>query len=94
MPTYEYECLSCSHQFEQSQSMTADPIKICPICQGTVKRLISRGGGIILKGSGFYQTDYRSSAYQKQAQADKKPSESAPKPSVPSGGSDSASPKP
>ena len=82
MPTYEYECQSCSHHFEQSQSIKADPIRICPACQGTVKRLISRGAGIIFKGSGFYQTDYRSPAYQKQAQAEKKSSEPASKPSA------------
>ena len=83
MPTYEYECQNCSHHFEQFQSIKADPIKICPACQGTVKRLIGRGAGIIFKGSGFYQTDYRSSAYQKQAQADKKSSEPASKPASP-----------
>jgi putative FmdB family regulatory protein len=85
MPTYEYECQKCSHHFEQFQSMTADPIQICPVCEGVVKRLISRGGGIIFKGSGFYQTDYRSSDYKKKAEADKKPSESVQKPSAPSG---------
>ena len=79
MPTYEYECQKCSHHFEQFQSITAEPIQICPVCQGAVKRLIGRGGGIIFKGSGFYQTDYRSSNYQKQAQAEKKSSEPAKK---------------
>ncbi len=82
MPTYESECESCSHHFEQFQPTTADPIKICPACRGSVKRLIGRGAGIIFKGSGFYQTDYRSSTYQKQAQADKKSSEPASKPST------------
>jgi len=85
MPTYEYECESCLHHFEQFQPITADPVKICPACQGMVKRLIGRGAGIIFKGSGFYQTDHRSSTYQKQAQAEKKSSEPASKPSAPSG---------
>lgn len=71
MPTYEYECSQCSHRFEQFQSIKAEPIKICPVCKGEPRRLISRGAGIIFKGSGFYQTDYRSSSYQKKAEADK-----------------------
>ena len=72
MPTYEYQCDACSHQFEQFQSITAEAIKICPVCKGSVRRLIGRGGGIIFKGTGFYQTDYRSTSYQKKAEAEKK----------------------
>ena len=72
MPTYEYVCQNCSHRFEAFQSMTADPIKQCPQCdKKKVKRLIGSGAGLIFKGSGFYQTDYRSSGYQKEASADK-----------------------
>lgn len=71
MPTYEYECQACGYRFEQLQSIKAEPIKICPKCQGNVKRLLSAGAGFIFKGSGFYQTDYRSSAYKKKAEADK-----------------------
>ena len=74
MPTYEYKCDACSHQFEQFQSMKAEPVKICPQCQDSVRRLIGSGAGIIFKGSGFYQTDYRSSSYQKKADAEKKTS--------------------
>lgn len=59
MPTYEYECSSCGHNFEVSQNITAKPLKICPKCKGQVKRLISSGAGFIFKGSGFYSTDYR-----------------------------------
>lgn len=59
MPTYEYECKSCGHLFEVSQSMTAKPLKKCPKCLKGVKRLIGAGAGIIFKGSGFYATDYR-----------------------------------
>lgn len=75
MPTYEYECPSCKHQFEVSQPMTAQPVNKCPKCGNKVKRLIGSGGGIIFsrsssavsggipplagKGSGFYATDYK-----------------------------------
>lgn len=79
MPTYEYECSQCSHRFEQFQSIKAEPIKICPVCKGEPRRLISRGAGIIFKGSGFYQTDYRSSSYQKKAEADNPPAQSTDK---------------
>ena len=76
MPTYEYQCDSCSHAFEQYQSIKDEPIKVCPVCQKPVRRLIGSGGGILFKGSGFYQTDYRSSGYQKKAEAEKKPAQS------------------
>ncbi len=59
MPTYEYRCKKCNHEFEEFQSITADPIKICPRCEGRVERLISAGNGLIFKGSGFYITDYK-----------------------------------
>jgi len=73
MPTYEYECTKCEHRFEKFQSMTEKHVKTCPACKGKVKRLIGGGGGILFKGSGFYQTDYRSSSYQKKAESEKKP---------------------
>jgi putative FmdB family regulatory protein len=57
MPTYEYECKKCSHHFEVFQSMSDEPIKKCPKCGKTVRRLISGGAGVIFKGSGFYVTD-------------------------------------
>jgi putative FmdB family regulatory protein len=59
MPTYEYECRKCGHRFEKFQSITAPPVKTCPQCRGKVARLLSGGAGIIFKGSGFYQTDYK-----------------------------------
>jgi putative FmdB family regulatory protein len=57
MPTYEYECKSCSHTFEAFQSMSEPPLKTCPQCGKEVRRLINGGSGIIFKGSGFYVTD-------------------------------------
>lgn len=72
MPTYEYECTHCGHEFERFQSMTEPPVKRCPECRHKVKKLLSGGAGIIFKGSGFYQTDYRSSEYKKQAKDEKK----------------------
>ena len=72
MPTYDYQCNACEHTFEKFQSITARPIRKCPKCgKRTVKRLIGTGAGIIFKGSGFYQTDYRSEAYKKAAAKDK-----------------------
>jgi putative FmdB family regulatory protein len=62
MPTYDYECSKCGHKFEKFQSMTSEPIKKCPKCKGRVERLIGGGGGIIFKGSGFYQNDYKKSS--------------------------------
>lgn len=68
MPTYEYLCKDCGYQFEQFQSITADSLKICPQCDKKgLKRLIGSGSGVIFKGSGFYQTDYRSENYKKAA---------------------------
>ena len=68
MPTYEYECRECGHFFEKFQSMKDERIKTCPECNGPVDRLFGTGAGIIFKGSGFYETDYRSDSYQKGAQ--------------------------
>ncbi len=67
MPTYEYECDSCGYKFEKFQSITARPVRVCPKCGGEVTRLISAGSGVIFKGSGFYETDYRSAEYKKKA---------------------------
>ena len=79
MPTYEYICDSCEHRFEEFQSITADPIKACPICsKKKVRRLISSGAGVIFKGSGFYCTDYRDQGYKTAAQADNKTGSESP----------------
>ena len=71
MPTYQYRCPECGYEFEEFQSMTEPPVDKCPRCPGKPQRLISGGAGILFKGSGFYQTDYRSSSYQKDAQKEK-----------------------
>ncbi len=75
MPTYEYVCDACGHEFELFQSMSASVKRKCPECgKLKLKRLIGIGSGVIFKGSGFYQTDYRSDSYKKAAEADKKAS--------------------
>ena len=71
MPTYEYECKSCGYLFEEFQSITAPPSKVCPKCGGKVRRLIGKGSAVIFKGSGFYATDYRSEEYKKKAKEEK-----------------------
>ena len=65
MPTYDYVCHSCGHELEVFQSMTEAPKRKCPEC-GTMKlqRQIGMGAGILFKGTGFYETDYRSSSYE------------------------------
>ncbi len=71
MPTYEYECDRCGHRFEEFQMYSEAPLKKCPECKkNALRRLFGTGGGIIFKGSGFYQTDYRSEAYKSAAKAD------------------------
>ena len=75
MPTYEYDCAKCHHQFELVQPIANQALKVCPKdkCgmkrwgKGKVKRAISTGGGLIFKGSGFYITDYRSDSYKQAA---------------------------
>lgn len=72
MPTYDYVCDACEHAFEEFQSMSAKVLKKCPECgKLKLRRLIGTGAGVIFKGAGFYETDYRSDSYQKDAKADK-----------------------
>ena len=72
MPTYEYICESCRYKFERFQSISARPIHKCPKCgKGRLKRLIGAGSGVIFKGTGFYQTDYRSESYKKAEKSEK-----------------------
>ena len=76
MPTYDYVCKRCEHKWELFQSITANPKRKCPDCgKLSAKRVLGPGAGIIFKGSGFNQTDYRSPAYKKAAAADKKAQE-------------------
>lgn len=78
MPTYEYICEKCGHQFDLFQRISAPVLKTCPQEQcgqkkwgkGQVKRKIGTGSGIIFKGSGFYVTDYRSDNYKAAAKSD------------------------
>ncbi|BCU75901.1 FmdB family zinc ribbon protein [Luteolibacter sp. LG18] len=72
MPNYDYECQACGHRFEVFQSMNDAKLTDCPQdgCGGMVKRLLGTGAGLLFKGGGFYQTDYRSSSYQAGAKAD------------------------
>jgi len=85
MPTYEYVCEKCGHQFEKIQPISARPLTVCPKedCaqrrwgKGKVKRAISTGGGLIFKGTGFYTTDYRSEKYKEAAKKDVAPAKSS-----------------
>jgi putative FmdB family regulatory protein len=78
MPTYDYQCTACKHRFEQFQSMKDKPLRKCPACgKPALERLIGTGAAVIFKGSGFYQTDYRSEGYKKAAEADAKPASDA-----------------
>ena len=71
MPTYDYACAACGHRFEEFQSMSAAPLQKCPACKKSkLERLIGAGAGVIFKGSGFYQTDYRGSSYASDAKKD------------------------
>ena len=73
MPTYDYQCNACDHTFELFQSIKAPIKRKCPECgKNKLRRLFGTGAAIIFKGSGFYQTDYRSKSYKKRAADDKK----------------------
>ena len=106
MPTYDYVCDACGHEFEAFESIKANPQSLCPACEKhTLRRKIGPGAAILFKGSGFYQTDYRSDSYKKAAKADtssgssggaasgggesSKSSSPSPSPSSPSAGSGS-----
>jgi putative FmdB family regulatory protein len=74
MPTYDYRCKACGHRFELFQAMSARPKRRCPECgRNALERLIGTGAALLFKGSGFYQTDYRSEGYKKAVQAEGKP---------------------
>jgi len=91
MPTYEYRCNSCGHQCDIFQSIKDRPLRKCPACAKlSMKRLIGSGAGIIFRGSGFYETDYRSESYLSQA---RKESSSASEASADTGKTEKSSPK-
>jgi len=71
MPTYEYRCKKCGHQFELFHSIKDESIKRCPKCGGRAVRVPAGGAGILFKGSGFYITDYRSKSYREKAKQEK-----------------------
>ena len=80
MPTYDYECTACDHTFELFQSISEPVKRKCPACgKSKLRRLFGTGAALLFKGSGFYQTDYRSESYKKAAASDK-PSDSGNKP--------------
>jgi putative FmdB family regulatory protein len=71
MPTYEYACEGCGHRFEEMQSFSEEPLSKCPACKKKkLKRLFGTGAAVLFKGSGFYETDYRSESYKADAQKD------------------------
>lgn len=96
MPTYQYVCEKCGHEFEKFQPISANALEVCPedLCakkrwaRGKVKRAISAGAGLIFKGSGFYITDYRSDKYKEAAKKDVAPSSSSDSGSKSSSGGD------
>jgi putative FmdB family regulatory protein len=102
MPTYDYLCETCEHEFEFSQSMKEKPLARCPasVCprrikgKGRVKRRLGRGAGLLFKGSGFYITDYRSESYKTAAKSDAPPAAAAADSAAPAGKSETkAEPK-
>jgi len=100
MPTYEYICEKCGHEFETVQSIADAPLKTClkEHCprktwgKGRVKRAISRGGGLLFKGSGFYTTDYRSEGYKAAAKKDASSATPSTSDSKPAAKTESAAP--
>ena len=77
MPTYDYECDACGHSWELFQKITEDAVKSCPDCKKKkARRLFGTGAAVVFKGSGFYQTDYRSDSYKKGEKAAKESKES------------------
>jgi len=79
VPTYDYTCEACGHSFEEFQQMSDKPLRTCPQCRKRkLRRLIGAGAAVIFKGSGFYQTDYRSKEYTEKAKAEKKSASDSP----------------
>jgi putative FmdB family regulatory protein len=78
MPTYEYVCVPKKHHFEKFQRITDSPVRKCQKCGGKAERLISGGAGVLFKGRGFYETDYRSADYRRKAKAECETAKSKP----------------
>jgi putative FmdB family regulatory protein len=78
MPTYDYKCEACGYEFEEMQSFKADPLKTCVKCgKDALRRLFGTGAAVLFKGSGFYETDYRSESYKKGHKAETESSKPA-----------------
>ena len=78
MPTYEYQCDACNYNFDEFQSINDKPLKKCPQCgKSKLRRVFGAGAAILFKGSGFYQTDYRSESYKSAAKAEQDSSKPA-----------------
>jgi putative FmdB family regulatory protein len=98
MPTYDYRCRKCGHPFELFHSIKDETPKRCPKCKGRAQRVPSSGAGLLFKGSGFYITDYRSSAYKEKAKqdspgggSDKDPKKKSKTPAPPASGGSTSS---
>lgn len=94
MPTYDYKCDKCGHEFERFQRISDAPLKRCPECKGRVRRMIGAGAGLLFKGSGFYITDYRSDSYRKAAKADSSAASSGGSASKPAPAAPASTPAP
>lgn len=95
MPTYDYQCSDCGHTFDEFQSYSEPHLKKCPKCKkNKLVRLIGTGTAVLFKGSGFYETDYRSDSYKSAAKADSSSPTSTPKDSSASPAKDSSSSSP
>ena len=91
MPTYEYQCDACEHNFDEFESIKAEPLKKCPKCgKKKLRRVFGAGAAILFKGSGFYETDYRSESYKKSAKADQEAAKPAASSTTPAGDTGSA----
>ncbi|MCA9230440.1 MAG: zinc ribbon domain-containing protein [Planctomycetales bacterium] len=78
MPTYDYQCDGCGHEFELFQSISEPVKRKCPDCSKLkLRRLFGTGAAVVFKGSGFYETDYRSDSYKKGAENEKKSNDKA-----------------
>jgi putative FmdB family regulatory protein len=75
VPIYGYRCTSCGHEFEIHQKVSAEPLTVCPQCQGKLQKMLYPTG-VIFKGSGFYSTDYKGSGKAASSNGSPPPSES------------------